>query len=260
MKEITSVDGVTYKFAKVFEDITGRVYERLTVVGLCHIKEGGRKIWRCLCECGNTTSVSKHDLASGHTKSCGCWNREVNRERLTTHGMRFSEEYESWCLMLTRCGNPSSKSYANYGARGVAVCEEWVNSFEVFIKDVGRMPVDGIRYTLDRIDNNKGYYKDNVRWATPANQCRHRTRQKNNTSGTTGVYVEQRVLANGTLFVSIKAMWVDLEGKTHSKSFSVKKYGEERAFSLAQSAREHAIKKLNEEGANYSPSYGKPRE
>lgn len=78
--------------------------------------------------------------------------------------------------MRNRCNNPKAVNYANYGGRGITVCAEW-DSFEVFLKDMGRKPSDT---TLERIDNNLGYCKANCKWATVAEQnLNQRTRTDN---------------------------------------------------------------------------------
>jgi hypothetical protein len=100
------------------------------------------------------------------------------QERALRHGHfaggKPSPTYSSWSAMLQRCTNPESESYADYGGRGITVCERWLR-FENFLADVGNRP-DGT--TLDRIDNDRGYEPDNVRWATRAVQNANQRRNR----------------------------------------------------------------------------------
>ena len=81
-----------------------------------------------------------------------------------------SKEYKSWCAMLMRCHNPNHIAFSTYGGRGIEVCEEW-KDFKTFLKDMGLRPVN---MTLDRIDNDRGYSKDNCRWVDAKTQANNR--------------------------------------------------------------------------------------
>ena len=98
-------------------------------------------------------------------KSCGCLK--------TKHGLWQTRSYEVWSSMVKRCTRKSSRNYHRYGGRGITVCERWLD-FENFYADMGERP-EGL--TLERIDNEKGYYPENCKWATVAEQNRNR---KNN--------------------------------------------------------------------------------
>lgn len=128
----------------------------------------------CECECGNVRKVKRDSLATGATKSCGCLQKQIASKRLFKHGYAgaYSSEYRAWHHMKERCYNPKNKRYVDYGGRGITVCEDWRNSFEKFLKDVGVKPSK--IHSLDRRDNDGNYNKDNCRWATPVEQIYNR--------------------------------------------------------------------------------------
>lgn len=153
-------------------DLTGHVYNKLTVIEESDRKVGGRVYWVCRCECGNITHVATNNLRNGHTKSCGCRKAELWDAVIRTHGMaNRCPEYYLWKGMLSRCYNPSTKCYPRYGGRGIRVAQEW-HDFERFYADVGPRPSPD--HQLDRLENELGYGPDNFRWATRIEQCNNR--------------------------------------------------------------------------------------
>ena len=162
-------------------ELTGQKFGRLTVLSESHQNKYGGWYWNCECDCGNMTVVSVGHLRDGHTKSCGC----LNRERITKHGMYYTPEYQIWQAMIQRCFNPKYKTYAYYGGRGISVCEHWLK-FENFYEDMGKRPAKNL--TLERTNNEKGYSLDNCIWANWLSQSRNKRLSKRNTSGHIGVF------------------------------------------------------------------------
>ena len=132
---------------------------------------------RLRCDCGTIyeCSLAKLLLAAGATKSCGCLKVEAallaSRAWKGTHGLGRHSLYQTWYGVIDRCENPSHKSYACYGGRGITVCERW-HDVAVFIADIEReIGPRPSGHTLDRWpDNNGNYEPGNVRWATPSQQ------------------------------------------------------------------------------------------
>lgn len=115
------------------------------------------------CSCGKEKRIQSHHVKSGATKSCGCLQEK--------HNMWKNREYSSWQSMKARCDNPNRNSYKYYGGRGIRVCKEWSNSFQRFFDDMGNRPMGT---SLDRIDVNGDYNKDNCRWADAKTQARNK--------------------------------------------------------------------------------------
>lgn len=152
-------------------DRTGQRYNRLVVLGRSEPKYRST-MWECRCDCGNIAYVDTHSLISGHTKSCGCWKREKASERLLTHGEMPVRLYRIWRGMKARCNNPHTKDFHYYGARGIKVCDEWMEHYESF-RDWAFANGYSDTLTLDRVEVNKDYSPDNCRWVDRHTQMRN---------------------------------------------------------------------------------------
>lgn len=159
---------------KFKRDLTGETFGALTVLYLYSRDYQGATEWVCRCTCGTEKRITRSNLISGNTKSCGCIRKptfrldpKIKKVKQPQHGMRQTSEYNSWHRMLQRCNNTNYTKYVNYGGRGITVCPEW-HDFRAFFFDMGFKP--GPEYSLDRVDNDGNYCKENCRWATKAEQ------------------------------------------------------------------------------------------
>ena len=123
---------------------------------------------RCRCDCGRETSVRVRRLLAGETKSCGCLRRKHGATYQNRTPGKATPEYTAWLSMRRRCGDPKVWNYSEYGGRGIRVCQQWQESFERFLSDMGPRPSS--EHSLDRIDPNGNYEPGNCRWATPTEQ------------------------------------------------------------------------------------------
>ena len=153
------------------KDHTGKKFGRLIVLSRAE-NRAGRTAWSCRCDCGATTIVTGLSLVTGHTQSCGCFQRDATSLANSKHGFARGQapEYYAWKGMIRRCTDKNNKFYKNYGGRGIVVCREWMD-VERFMADMGKRP-DGC--SLERVDNDKGYCPSNCRWATRKEQERNK--------------------------------------------------------------------------------------
>ena len=197
-----------------YRDITGKQFGRLKV--LYNVGKLGNyrtMFWCCECSCGNKKVVEGRSLWRGLILSCGCFGKERRLEAITTHGKSKTRIYEVWEAMISRCHNLKNITYKWYGERGIKVCDRWRFSFSSFFEDMGEAPS---KCCLERIDNNKGYSKDNVRWATMSEQNRNkRSNRVESFRGRTMILTDWA-----------KELGVSL----NTLSWRMKKWGKERAL------------------------------
>lgn len=199
-------------------DLTGKTFGRLTVLKRDASGGGKRVRWICLCSCGNEKSIIGSSLLIGDTGSCGCLAVERLVSRTTTHGLSKSSEYGVWRTMVSRCHNPNSTRYNDYGGRGISVCARWKDSFDNFITDMGRRP--SRNHSIERVDNNGNYEPANCIWATKLEQG------SNKRNNLTGMFLGEKItitaLARNTgISINVLRKRVIRDGLTFEEAISL---------------------------------------
>lgn len=153
-------------------DISCQRFGKLTALRTERSRKDGKRLWVCVCDCGNETEACASELKSGHKRSCGCLFSERVQNKQWKHGGCSDSEYRIWWDMKKRCDSPGASSHRFYGGRGISVCDRWCGSYANFLADMGRRPSP--KHTLDRINNDGNYEPGNCRWATWGEQARNK--------------------------------------------------------------------------------------
>lgn len=164
------------KHGNGFKDITGKKFGRLTVLKNVGRSADRKALWEARCKCGNTITTLGKSLRLGHTQSCGCLQVDRARQANTRHGFaskgKHHKLYHVWGAMKRRVLNKNNWAYKYYGGRGITICDEWTD-FENF-KEWAFKNGYAQGLTIDRVDNNKGYFPENCVWVEKAQQSRNR--------------------------------------------------------------------------------------
>lgn len=156
---------------RAFVDRTGITYGQLLVHRYIGKLPGKTKnYWDCLCSCGNTTQVTGSNLATGHTKSCGCATVLAAKSR-RLYPKEVAAEYAVWRGIKQRTLTEKGKNVEWY--QHIFMCDTWLNSFNAFFKDMGKRPSP--HHSIERKNNSLGYSSSNCIWATSKEQANNRS-------------------------------------------------------------------------------------
>lgn len=236
---------------RAISDYIGDVFGSLTVVErsknyMSSFGENKGVMWLCKCKCGNTTEKFLSELKSSPHASCGCMEKQNRSIASTKHGMGRSRQGDIYRHIKQRCDNPKCTAYPKYGARGITYCDKW-KTFEGFWEDMQEGYAANL--SIDRIDVNGNYCKENCRWATRSQQQQNKRKSVANKTGVTGVSLYRNSFVAGFYMP---------DGSTRHKSFSIRKIGREVALDSAKKWREEGLAYLVEvEGQHYTPQHGK---
>lgn len=155
-------------------DLTGREFGNLEVIRLAVDIPGKKKKWLCRCKnCGREVIVQGSNLQSGHSTQCKACQIKDTHKSNTKHGQTRTKLYYVWNSMINRCENPNTKSYCDYGEKGISVCEEWHDSKNFFDWALSHGYKDGLE--IDRIDTSGNYCPENCRWITRLKNANNKT-------------------------------------------------------------------------------------
>ncbi len=191
--------------------IVGAKFDRWTVNSNIYSINGHRLV-SATCDCGNRREVRAIKLINSQSRSCGC----LRDEELTIHGMAkrdaHAPEYAVWNAMVQRTSNPNNRQYPDYGARGIHIIDKW-KLFSGFIEDMGTRPTP--LHSIDRINNNLSYSKENCEWSLRVAQNRNKRNNHlltlNNMSLCVSEWAEKLGCSPSFIANRIKRGWSDLD-------------------------------------------------
>lgn len=170
--------------------LLGQTFNRITITGEINIPRKDRQFtYKCIC--GNEGAATPFHIVNGVVKSCGCLHKELasaNGKKSKTHGMTNTRPFRIWMGMKTRCDNTKVQEYPDYGGRGITYCDKW-KTFEGFWEDMQEGYSDHL--TLDRVDTNGNYGKNNCSWENMSVQSHHRRSRKGSSSDYVGVFARK---------------------------------------------------------------------
>ena len=165
-------------------EIIGRKFGKLTVMQYDHTSNHRERYFLCQCDCGNMCTSKLSYLISGVKLHCGCENVKAKpkepkidkRLRPNSNPKMYPRIHNIWSGMKSRCYYPKNKCYHLYGARGIHICDEWLNDFNAFCSWALQNGYSD-NLTIDRINNDLGYEPNNCRWITNLEQQRNKRKK-----------------------------------------------------------------------------------